>query len=384
MKWFETAYLRYVYSRDSRFRFSRRWQEEVLNKFEKPRNLYERSYYQYLCQKKMNGVLWSLLNVVSPLLLVSLLVRSSLASRPQAEELGGVVCLTFGVSKKMVPSSLLSEFEKSRFVVSDTGRAFKFDDFFWLLSHWRRRPLEFFFIYKIAIKMLRYRFLFEKYSPDCIATHSEYSCTSSLLTEFCNNNGVKHYNFMHGEKPFYIRDSFFYFDKIFVFDLHYLSVFSLLRASWGEAKVEVPKEFILDESKFESIKKYDYCYYLAAEAESVLENIFESLQLLQKKGKKVKVRLHPRWTDYIVVLRLSEKFRIELESQCSIEESIASVSTVVSLFSTVMLQALLAGKNICVDDVSNSAFYEKILDLDLLFLNKNCTKLSEVLCPWCQ
>ncbi len=374
-------YLKFSYSRDPRFIYSRGWQEAYINKFPEPVNSFERSYYQYLCQCAMNKILWNFTNIIAPLLIIAFLARNVFSRRVVAKEKKvELICLVFGVSEDMVPTSLIREFKSSLFVTDARHYRINKSDLKWLLSLWLKKPLSFLFVYKLLIKVSRYRSLIETYSPKCIATHSEYSCTSALVTDFCNRNGVKHYNFMHGEKPYYIRDAFFYFNKMFVFDEHYLKLFKTLRAECDLFKVEVPGKFLRNGSH-EIKKEYDYCYYLAAEKKTTLRKIFESLYKMKLSGRKVKVRSHPRWTDTGAVDLLSKEFGIEVEDGAiPIEDSLASVDGVISLFSTVLLHASLLRKEICVDNVTNYPFYEKLLDLDLIFLKNKHIKFSDLLC----
>ena len=65
------------------------------------------------------------------------------------------------------------------------------------------------FSLKVTIKVAGYSFMITKYQSKAIVVHNEYSFTSSILTAYCETRNVLHINVMHGEKMYYIRDSYF-------------------------------------------------------------------------------------------------------------------------------------------------------------------------------
>lgn len=65
-----------------------------------------------------------------------------------------------------------------------------------------------------------------KYQSKAIVVHNEYSFTSSILTAYCETRNVLHINVMHGEKMYYIRDSYFRYDRCYVWDAYYRDLLS--------------------------------------------------------------------------------------------------------------------------------------------------------------
>ena len=122
------------------------------------------------------------------------------------------------------------------------------------------------------IKIGRYSFAIEEFSPEAIAVCAEYSFTSSVLTAYCKQRNIKHIDVMHGEKMYYMRDSFFKFDECYIWDEYYGKILASMKADKNQFVVEVPASLKFDGELIRT-QKYDYTYYLGAESEEVLKKI---------------------------------------------------------------------------------------------------------------
>ena len=144
--------------------------------------------------------------------------------------------------------------------------------------------------------MAIYRYNIEKYSPEIFLVTSEYSWTSSILTEFCEKNKILHINYMHGNKWYVIRDSFFKFHKCYVWDEHYAEIFCELKAFEGQFEVIDYLDFI-PQINIEIKELYNTYYLQIDETENELEQIIAILEKLRlKTGYKGKIRCHPVYT----------------------------------------------------------------------------------------
>jgi soluble P-type ATPase len=191
--------------------------------------------------------------------------------------------------------------------------------------------------------------------------------------------GIEHFNVMHGEKLFNIRDSFFRYSKCYVWDEFYIDLFKKLRAEPSQFIVNVPKSINFSDMK-NIDKQYDYTYYLGAETGDVLKKIVDSLQKLSSRGYKVCVRPHPRYTNLSELINLLDEKNIVQESNnFEIEESVMKTRNAVSCYSTVLNQAYHSCVSIVIDDISNPVAYEKLKELDYVMLNVEHRKLSEIL-----
>ena len=159
-------------------------------------------------------------------------------------------------------------------------------------------------------KLAMYRSLYETYRPKAIIVSEEYSYTSSFLTEYCHRLGVEHINVMHGDKLYDIHDTFFCFDRCYIWDQFYRDLFCELRAEPTQFSMEMPPSMQPWDAQ-DVEKAVDYTYYLQAETSQMLEKIAKSLQTLQKSGAVVAVRPHPLYSDMETVRRLFSDFEIE-------------------------------------------------------------------------
>lgn len=239
-------------------------------------------------------------------------------------------------------------------------------------------PLSFEFILKCLIKVRIYRWVIDSYSPEAIIVSEEYSYTSSFLTYFCRKNGITHINIMHGEKLFYIRDSFAEFDQFYVWDSYYENLFKRLRATPAQFIITVPRALIL-KGKYE--KKYDYVYYLGGEVKEKLENILKLLLQLKSKGYNVAIRPHPRYSEVALVSKIFKgKIDIEDIKKVEIKESILRAKNIISLYSTVINQAVNSGIPVVIDDITDPEKYKLLYELEYRFVSdKDILLVSELI-----
>ena len=239
----------------------------------------------------------------------------------------------------------------------------------------RRYPLSWQFIFKCLIKIGRYSFAIEEYSPKVIVVCAEYSFTSSMLTEYCRQRKIKHIDVMHGEKLYYMRDSFFKFDECYIWDEYYRKILTSMKADKDQFVVEVPTSLCLEGEK---IEKYDYTYYLGAESKDILKNISRILNQLHLNGKKISIRPHPRYSNMEIVNNIFSFANVEDTKALSIEASLLQTGAAISLYSTVLNQALCNSIPIIIDDMSNPQNFNKLKELEYICLYKEHKLLSDI------
>jgi len=373
-------YIKYFSRKDHRFIVPRKVQEKILDKFPNPKNNIERSFFQYKCQVKFLGWEKLILHLGSIFIIFYQFINfyTKKLSTDNCNEYE-LVCMLSGVTKDRIPLSLIKNYESNYFYNKGFKNYLNKKDIKWILNIIKKYPLSWFFHAKIINKVSQYSYIINKFRPEAIAVHAEYSATSSLLTEYCHEYDVKHINFMHGEKIYYIRDSFFKYDKCYVWDEHYKDLFISLRADPEQFIIEKPPIFKYKIKKSVEVK-FDYCYYLAGESNTQLKRIFNNLGKLKKQGYKVLVRGHPRWTNFKYVNKIAEKKKISIEEKgVDIIDSLLASKKIISLFSTVLYQAYLLDKQIVIDDISNIEKFNKLKNLDYICLNKNHSLLSDEL-----
>ncbi|MBR5315115.1 MAG: hypothetical protein IKU45_06870, partial [Clostridia bacterium] len=243
-------------------------------------------------------------------------------------------------------------------------------------SIWKRYPFAFQFLLKIYLKVSMYSAWEKAYSPKALLVCSEYSFTSSAMTAYCRQSGLKHIDVMHGEKLFYIRDSFFEFDRCYVWDNFYRDLFIRMRAEERQFTTEVPPSLCFSNHSVD--KEVDFTFYLGAEGERDIRILAKHCRNLRGKGYRVAVRPHPRYTSKALLGLFPEDILIENNDTIPIEVSVLRTSNVVSLYSTVLNQALNNGINIVIDDLTDVRKYQELKCRDFICLNQPHRLLSEI------
>lgn len=355
-------------------------QRQFLQQIPQPQDDWARSYAQYRCQCfLMKRGVPLLLNCAAMVILPVYTRKLRRQTPPAPSEKTGSALLFFGGSERIVPDSLRREFE----IVPD--RDFQqhllltSEDLQYLSRLRKRYPLSFYFRFKCMAKMAMYRSAVTRCSPKAVICSEEYSFTSSLLTDYCRMLGVEHINIMHGEKLYYIRDSFFHFDRCYVWDDHYAELFRDMRAAPEQFRVEVPSSLRLEKGESPS-ERVDYTYYLGNESEEQVRKILASMLVLQGKGFKAAIRPHPLYNTHAGFLfEENHGLMVEKASEISIDASLLRTGHAVSLYSTVLLQAATNGIPIVIDDVTEPHHYAQLSELRLMTLSREHTLLSELI-----
>ncbi len=354
-------------------------QKAYLDTLPIPKDKFDRSFFQYKCQvffyPKYKVLLFNFLSLLIyyPLLLIFLL--KGLRKRR--------VCRFDAISNLMgmeevVPKELTEAYNIEHCQWPNNGWLHWDDARFCVKVLCRYFPHAYFSL-KVLVLVGQYCRLIDEHSPNAVITHAEFSFCSSILTAYCNKKNVKHINVMHGEKLYFIRDSFFQFDTCYVWDEHYENLFESMKAEHSQFVVAVPVSMRIDTDVYFNENCFaDYKYYLANETEDSIKSIVESMQFVKSSGKSVKYRLHPRYKRMELVEKYIPTSEIEDPNQVSILQSVASCNFAVGCYSTVLTQAYLSGKQVILDDVSINNKYKYLADLGYLLAEKNCLKLSDL------
>ena len=359
-------------------------QARYLDSLREPKDLLDRSYLQYKCQMRLKGRLLSVLvNLASaPLLLVMSLSRKSDEMAPAGSCSGDKKRAIFfdDLPTDVIPSEVTERFEVVPCPSGMQGTLTKGDrSFFRKLIF--RYPFSWHFLLKALIKLRQYRAVMNFAKPDAFIVCSEYSFASSLLTEYLHGNGIMHVNVMHGEKLFFIRDSFFQFDTCYVWDEELVKLFVDLRAAHNQFHVSVPSALKLDVAEGEHV--YDFTYYLGSESERQLHLILQNLRTLRETGAALCIRPHPRYTDAGVLSAFEEEgIHVEDTRAISLKDSLMATKRAVSLYSTVLRQAREAGLETVVDDLSDPTKYRQLVNARFTILSSGpYSKLSDYVLP---
>jgi len=354
---------------------------EYLNKFSIPYNLIHRSFYQYKCQVFQKNIIKNLINNVLALLLalpvIIVLLLKSVRLNNVKQNTHCQAIFIFSGLKNIVPIKLQQKYPDNTSVDFGKNWYLKTVDikFIYKLKDYLVSP---FFILKSIFKMSMYRALIDKFSPEAIICSSEYSFTSSLLTWYCEQHNIRHINVMHGEKLLNIRDSFFKFHECYVWDKHYIDLFTKLRADEKQFIIDLPPSlFIQNKTNFKH--KHELTYYLSSETIDELKEIRETLLKIKIPDNKICIRPHPRYTNLILTNKIFIPYVIENPQEVTIEDSFNSTKIIASLYSTVLYQGYISGKQIVVDDLTQVEKFEKLKKLNYIIFSKPYTKMSELI-----
>jgi hypothetical protein len=235
-----------------------------------------------------------------------------------------------------------------------------------------------FLSFRVLLKVAKYRAIIDSFSHlEAIAITGEFSDTSSAMTQYCREKGIKHYDFMQGEAFSSPRASFFHFDKCFVWDQHYVDIFLSFGACPEQFVVSTPK--CLEKIECSNTEKtIDYTYYLGGDPDEELSIVRRAVDQLVAKGFVCEIRPHPRWSNMESVTGLFQGISIQDTSSVTINDSILKTKNAISLYSTVLIQAYFNDVNIVIDDLSSPDKFKMLESYKYIMLNKPHKLLSEI------
>ncbi len=344
---------------------------EYLNHFCEPNNDFERSFYQYLCQchNENSKIKKMIYDVGSFFILLPLVLFFLLRRREDYFEKEVDAVMTKDYYTMKIMPGILAEQIKSYEIVGYTKGSLSIDDIRFIRKGLGHLPFQPFFLVKCIIRIAVYSRMIKMYNPQKICVCTEYSCTSSVLTNYCEKKGIEHINIMHGEKLLNIRESFFRYSTFYVWDQHYIDLFKKLRATTTKYIVYHP---VLPQI----IRKAQHVvYYLQLHSNAQLKEIKKALDNLYDEYV---VRPHPNYTTPEIKNLFSDS-NYEDPSITSIWESLSKAKYVISVDSTVLLQAYWYGIPVVVDDISNPRLFYELEKRDYIILNKPHKLLSGII-----
>ena len=373
---------RFLSGNKSVFDYNLEKQMAYLNKMPEPQSLIQRAYFQYKCQTyqrssiiNFRNNLFAFLSLFPILLYVFIKPKHQYKVAQIKSDKRGAVFIYAGVDD-IVPQSLKKKYK--HFHEIDFGKAsyLKITDVKYIkqLFYYLHSP---YFLLKSVYKMAMYRAIIDDFNPEAIICSSEYSFTSSLLTWYCEQNQLQHINVMHGEKLLNIRDSFFQFHECCVWDKHYVDLFKQLRAVEKQFIIDTPPSLFLKNTALKP--EFELTYYLGDENSDEMERINEVLYKINIPNVKICIRPHPRYTDLNQVAKVFTQFAIENTREVKIEQSINNARIIASLYSTVLYQGFISGKQIVLDDLTQVDKFKKLKLLKFIIFSKDYKTISSLI-----
>ncbi|MCL1938044.1 MAG: hypothetical protein FWF52_06595 [Candidatus Azobacteroides sp.] len=357
-------------------------QYDYLYHFSEPENDIERSFYQYRCQcfvqGKINVFFKEIISGVFFLPFILFLLIKRILIKNKREKIQNIYIATG--ANNIDNEYLSTKFGSIKDIYYASNYYLSYRDLVIIAKLIYSHPFSPFWYFKNSYKLSIYRYIIDSYSPENILCSSEYSFTSSLLTSYCEMFSIRHVNVMHGEKLFFIRDSFFHFHECFIWDNHYRRLFNSLRALCDQYYIFLPKEFRLNNKNNKKVS-LGLTYYLDSESKKGLLAIRKTLLSINIPPSKIAIRYHPRYNK-VNLKFINETFKdfiIENPFSTSIIESFSITKCVASLYSTVLFQAYLFGNSIVIDDYSCPERYNQLLKMNYIIMNKPHYKISDLL-----
>lgn len=342
-----------------------------------PKDDIERSFFQYKSQMFIRGKKGKTLLSIGSFGVYFLIKAKYKSNKQKFIDKKTAVFLPDGKPSDIIPLSLSKKYDGYE-LEENKGYSLSISDIQFLKKIERRYSGHWFFLLKIMVKLARYSCLITRYRPEALIVCNEYSFTSSVMRLYCKSKNVKLINVMHGEKIYCISDSFFKFDKCYVWNKYYVGLFCGLMADKKQFVIEIPPALNLDLPQMD--KQYDYTYYLTDERDEMLINLFQSLHILCNSGNKICVRPHPRYSDLEGVRKLCSG-SIEYEDPYSVplSNSLARTKKAVSFASTVLNQAYNNGIPVVIDDITRPHEFLKLKETEYIMLKLEHLLLSELL-----
>lgn len=353
-------------------------QKAYIAHFPEPKDELERSYFQYCCQMTRGSkIMHVFFNLGALPLSVFLLLKYSRKHIVKSEEENDCVFIRYDLPENIMPDSLRQQYP-GMVSVKELENSLDREDTAFLKTLFKRYPFSWMFWLKMIVKVSQYSDTIKKYAPGTIISCDEYSFTSSAMTAYCRSKGIKRINVMHGEKMYNLRDSFMEYDEYYVWDQHYVDLLSDMGAKKEQFRVELPASMRIQKRNDIPIQ-YDYTCYLQGEDEESLTLLANTLRVLHEKGCRISVRPHPRYSDIMLVTKLFDFADIENCKAVTIEQSLLQTGAVISLYSTVLNQAVSNSIPIVIDDITNPDHFKKLKELRYICMYKEHKLLSEIL-----
>lgn len=226
------------------------------------------------------------------------------------------------------------------------------------------------------IKIMTYSSIIHKFQPNNILCSAETSFTSSILTSYCEQQGVSHINVMHGLIKRSLKLAFSHFTVSSVWERCFADIYISVKAIAGRFVIN-KAPMLRYTVKPELEKRGRYVYYLQDLPNEVLHGLSKMYTYLESNNKEIIFRLHPRYNKQQLIKKCIPGAIFEDVDAVDIDISINQAEVIIARMSTVLYQAYLLGKKIVIDDISNPKEYIHYKELDTYCWCKDICTLSD-------
>lgn len=219
-----------------------------------------------------------------------------------------------------------------------------------------------------------------QYNPSSIAVYvEERNIAGPLIRKLYESTGRKYISFMHGEYLLRLIQAYMSFSEYYIWHPSYVETFGdILHCNIGKYVLYRPKKLQKKWDLEKDIPDYYCTYYFSAESKESIRKIGEIFKQLEEKGKKCKVRPHPRYSQLQEIEKNFSKEMIEDPKQVSIETSLRRTKYVVGLATTVLAEGYYEGREIVIDDIGSPEKYGNLVKRRFVTLSLPHILLSEL------
>lgn len=356
-------------------------QQDILNSFEKPSDIVERSYFQYKATMHEWTFFGRVLAETVAFLMFYFYANRLLKIDVAFQEPMDMVCFVASDQKDIVPQQLKNEFSKCYF--SDTTALMCLDkeDWNYLINITRRFKYSYYFKLKILLRVASYSANIKRFQPKAFVSAAEHSFANTLCTDYCNRMGLENIVCQHGEYLKRLKGAFFYVHRYYAWDNYYIELHRQYKAYIPCYFIQLPASITNLGVMVSDKPQYFATYYLGYEGEQKLLQIRIVFDELKKQGKECKIRLHPRGrkSNEKIVRNVFAGYYIEDCSNVPLGLSMSESEYLMSVCSTVLLQGYFNNKKIILDNLTDPALFEKMKDWGYVMLSKKHVLLSELI-----
>ena len=348
-----------------------------------PQDLLERSFFQYRYYKKLLGKTLSLAANLRSKSKINELIQSFRNNfREEENKIKADAVFFDPLGLPIIPFSVKQTYDILYLKDYNFAGMLSDDDIEYIDDVRKKYKKEPFFIAAIIRMTANYREIFCKYDIQAFIATDEIVFATTAMTSLCRHNGIKHIGVQHGNKHYEMSSMFFCFDEFYVWEDFFKNVCIELKAEKNQFIVEMPPcgKFGFDGLSHEDGVKTDYKFFLTLSTKKELSRLKKTAGILKQNGKTVLIRPHPRYTDLNIVDKYFDKSDIESPSEVDIEKSIFFTENIVSIDSSVLYQAYTSGKEVIIDDISNTASIIKLKNAGhIMYSETSCKLLSHEL-----
>ena len=368
-------------------------QENWVKKHNVQRHDYDRSYTKFLCRKFMsfNGKssLFLCINVIclpiSLLLFLYFLLRGLFTIRIGRKMSGkgkAVVLLpsSFKDISDILPLESLEAYKEWEYVTPKryAKSYLKGISLLIYLKAASQHPLSGYYHLLCLMTLADYTRIIHTHSPQAIYTFAdEKNFAKPLATLLCENFGIKHIGFMHGECFYQIDKGFFRYSAYYTWDKFYSELFREMRCECPMYEYS-PKRISSKSYPHKDNYPIYLTYYESTNNEESLRIVGGIFKRMLSEGKKVLYRPHPRFAKMDVVREYIPNECIQDPRSVSIDDSILQSRYIASICSTVLYESFCGGKTIVVDDISDPDQHKSIIEKGFIVMSKPHKLLSEL------